>query len=180
MPDEIRDTHNVSELRRGFGWTRIMNPYTATEAERRTVKEIMLKLADLKNYCRYFENKRRSLFEMAGIEPGRITFANTEKVTELMSLPLSEEDRIGLYSYIDASTKIMAMEMGMEGMPDGQYREIACERYYGRHSYREIMEKYGVSRDTVRRAVIRVNNYLAEYVNWYNDLAGKVRDALKL
>lgn len=179
MSDEMNNTQNESQLRRGFGWKRIKNPYTATDAERRAVKETMLKLADLRNYCQYFENKRRSIFEMAGIKPGEVTFINAEKIKELMSLPLTEEDKKGLYSYFDASTKIMAMEMGMEGMPDGQYREIAYDRYYGRHTYNEIMEKYGVSHDTVRRAVIRANNYLAEYVRWYDDLAKKMLEMLK-
>jgi hypothetical protein len=180
MSDELNITQNESQLRRGFGWKRIKNSHAATDAERREVKKIMFKLSDLKNYCKYFENKRHSIFEMAEIKPGEITFLNAEKVKELLSLPLSEDDKKGLYSYFDASTKIMAMEMGMEGLPDGQYREIACDRYYSRRTYNEIMEKYDVSHATVRRAMIRTNNYLAEYVNWYNGLEEKMREIMKM
>lgn len=178
MSDKSNIAQNEPQSRRGFGWKRISNPYTATDEERRAVKEIMHELPDLKNYCRYFENKRRSLFEMAEIKPGEITFLDTEKVKELLSLPLSEDDKKGLYSYFDASTKIMAMEMGMEGLPDGQYREIAYDRYYGRKSYNEIMKKRNVSHDTVRRAVIRTNNYLAEYVRWYRSLAESIQEIM--
>lgn len=117
---------------------------------------------------------------MAQIKPGEITFLNTEKVKELMSLPLSEDDKNGLFAYFDACTKIMVIKIGMERLPEGQYREIAHDRYYGRLSYNEIMEKYGVSHDTVRRAVNRTNDYLAEYVKWYKDLTEQMKKAISI
>lgn len=176
MSEILINTQADGSVRCGFGWKRIKKPSGATKDELWMLKRMVCDLPDLKNYCKYFENKRRTLFEMAGIRPGEITFLNIETVKKLLSLPLSEGDKKGLYAYFDASTKIMAIEMGMEDLPNGQYREIAYDRYYGRMSYDEIMRKYGVSINTVWRAINRTSEYLAEYVRWYKDLATQVQN----
>lgn len=171
--------HTDGALKRGFGW-RHMGRCTVTKEDSRMIKAIMRELSEIKTYCRYFENKRGSIFKMAGITPGEITFLDMEKVKELLALPMAEDDKKGLYAYFDARTKIMLMAIGMERLPKGQYRKIAQDRYYMRLSYREIMDKYGVSHDTVRRAMARTNQCLAEYVRWYNELAGRAKQEIGL
>lgn len=163
-----------TQNRPGFGWKRIKNTYVGNNEDRRVLREILRDVPMLKDYCRYFEATRKSIFIMAEINPGEITFLNTEKVRDLMELPLGGDDRQKLYNYFDASTKLMVLEIGMEGLPEGQYREIAYDRYYGRLSYAEIMEKHSVTHKTVQRALRKVCDYLMEYGRWYLNLADKV------
>lgn len=165
-------------LKPGFGWVR-MGAVQKDEEALRLLKEIIKKYPDLKEYCRFFEKSRRSILEMAGAADCRITFLEAGKVAGLLRLPLVEEDRAALRNYLTAATQAMALEMGMEGLPEGLYREIAYDRYFGRMGCREVMEKYGVSRDTVRRAGVKVNGWLAEYARWYMELAEKVEKGLE-
>lgn len=115
---------------------------------------------------------------MAEIEEGEITFLNVGKIKELMGLPMSEEDKKALFAYFDASTQIMVLETGMEGLPEGQYREIAYDRYFERMSYKEIMQKHSVNKKTVQRALGKTKAYLLTYSRWYLDLAGKVKESI--
>ncbi len=116
---------------------------------------------------------------MAGAADCGVTFLEAEKAAELLRLPLVEGDRTALRNYLAAATQAMAFEMGMEGLPEGLYREIAYDRYFERMGCREVMEKYGVSRDTVRRAGVKVNGWLTEYARWYMQLAEKVEKELE-
>lgn len=63
----------------------------------------------------------------------------------------------------------------MEGLPDGMYREIAHDRYFGRMTYKQIMEKHSVNHQTVKRALRRASEYLTRYARWYLELKGLVR-----
>ena len=110
---------------------------------------------------------------MAGLEGEDTTFLNAEKLKELLALPINEDDKRKLYAYFDANTKIMALEMGMEGLPEGRYKEIAFDKYFKKLTYIQLMEKHGVSRETVHRALNRANSYLLRYVKWYLGLLPK-------
>lgn len=165
-------------LKPGFGWLRT-GAVQKDEKALRLLKEIIKKYPDLKEYCRFFEKSRRSILEMAGAADCGVTFLEAEKAAELLRLPLVGEDRTALRNYLAAATQAMAFEMGMEGLPEGLYREIAYDRYFERMGCREVMEKYGVSRDTVRRAGIKVNGWLTEYARWYMELAEKVEKELE-
>lgn len=162
----------------GFGWVR-MGAVQKDEEALRLLKEMIKKYPDLKEYCCFFEKSRRSILEMAGAADCRITFLETAKAAVLLRLPLVEGDRAALRNYLRAATQVMALEMGMEGLLEGLYREIAYDRYFGRKGCREVMEKYGVSRDTVRRAAVKVNGWLAEYARWYMELAEKAEKGLE-
>ena len=116
-------------VKRGFGWKRMGDVHKADAECVSTLKGLIRKLPELREYCRYFEARRKSLLTMAEIEEGEITFLNVEKIKELMGLPMSEEDKKALFAYFDASTQIMVLETGMGGLPEGQYREIAYDRY---------------------------------------------------
>ena len=157
--------------KRGFGWKRIHQVSEGTKEEQVLLKNILHDYQDLKHYCQFFETKRRSIIIMAGLEEENTTFLNTEKLHELMKLSLNEDDKRMLFAYFDACTKIMIVDVGMEGLPDGMYREIAFDRYFGGLSYKQLMEKYKVNHKTVQRGLTRVRNYLAEYVRWYMELA---------
>lgn len=169
MDRRQKDTQKES-LKRGFGWSRFSNKAGSSEEEKRVLKSIIHDYPDLKNYCRFFETKRRSIFVMAGLEGEDTTFLNAEKLKELLALPINEDDKRKLYAYFDASTKILTLEMGMEGLPDGMYREIAHDRYFGRMTYKQIMEKYGVNHKTVQRALQKVTGHLVKYARWYLEL----------
>ena len=132
-------------VKRGFGWKRMGDVHKADAECAIMLKEIIRRLPELREYCRYFESRRKSLLTMAEIEEGEITFLNVGKIKELMGLPMSEEDKKALFAYFDASTQIMVLETGMEGLPEGQYREIAYDRYFERMSYQEIMQKHSVN-----------------------------------
>lgn len=165
-------------VKRGFGWKRMGDIHKADAECVSTLKGLIRKLPELREYCRYFEARRKSLLTMAEIEEGEITFLNVEKIKELMGLPMSEEDKKALFAYFDASTQIMVLETGMEGLPEGQYREIAYDRYFERMSYKEIMQKHSVNKKTVQRALGKTKAYLLTYSRWYLDLAGKVKESI--
>lgn len=137
-------------VKRGFGWKRMGDVHKADAECAIMLKEIIRRLPELREYCRYFESRRKSLLTMAEIEEGEITFLNVGKIKELMGLPMSEEDKKALFAYFDASTQIMVLETGMEGLPEGQYREIAYDRYFERMSYQEIMQKHSVNKKLSR------------------------------
>ena len=164
-------------VKRGFGWKRMGDVHKADAECAIMLKEIIRRLPELREYCRYFESRRKSLLTMAEIE-GEITFLNVGKIKELMGLPMSEEDKKALFAYFDASTQIMVLETGMEGLPEGQYREIAYDRYFERMSYQEIMQKHSVNKKTVQRALGKTKAYLLTYSRWYLDLAGKVKESI--
>ena len=149
--DRQQENTQVKHLKRGFGWSRFSNISEGSDEEKRVLKSLIHDYPDLKNYCRFFETKRRSIIVMAGFEGEDTTFLNAEKLKELLALPINEDDKRKLYAYFDASTKIMALEMGMEGLPEGMYREIAYDRHYGRMSYKQIMEKYHVNHKRIQR-----------------------------
>lgn len=163
---------NKTGIRRGFGWKRSPNIAKPGEKEIRLLKYIEHRYPEMKKYCRMFETKRKSIFVMAKLAKGT-TFRNPEKVRELMGLPLAEQDKGALYAYFDIGTKLMVFETGMEALPEGMYREIAHGRYYGRRSYQELMETYGVDHKTIQRALRRTNEFLAESVKTYFQLAEK-------
>ena len=167
------------QLRRGFGWKRIVNSGTASNEEYQVLKGIIHDYPDLKDYCRFFENKRRSIIAMARLEETDATFLNGEKLRGLLLLPLDDGDKKMLFAYFDARTKVMALEIGMEGLPEGMYREIAYDRYFGRLSYKDIMKKYEVNHKTVQRALKRASDYLVTYAKWYLDLSFDVKDCLE-
>lgn len=81
------------QLRRGFGWKRIVNSGTASNEEYQVLKGIIHDYPDLKDYCRFFENKRRSIIAMARLEETDATFLNGEKLRGLLLLPLDEGDK---------------------------------------------------------------------------------------
>ena len=170
-----RQQHNTQakNLKRGFGWNRFSDISDASDEEKRVLKSIIHDYPDLKNYCRFFEARRRSIIVMAGLEGEDTTFLNAEKLKELLALPINEDDKRKLYAYFDANTKIMALEMGMEGLPEGRYKEIAFDKYFKKLTYIQLMEKHGVSRETVHRALNRANSYLLRYVKWYLGLLPK-------
>lgn len=168
-----------THVKRGFGWKRVGNVCRDDTECISILKAIIRDFQELKDYCRHFETKRKSLFMMAEIRAGT-TFWDSGKVKELMGLALSEDDKKALFVYFDASTRIMVLETGMGKLPEGQYREIAFDRYFGRMSYKEIMAKHGVSQKTVQRALRRTNEYLLAYVGWYLDMAEKVNGAAGL
>ena len=56
------------QLRRGFGWKRIINTGEASKEVYQVLKRIIHDYPDLKDYCRIFENKRRSIITMARLE----------------------------------------------------------------------------------------------------------------
>ena len=165
--DRQQENAQARYLKRGFGWKRFSNISEGSDEEKRMLKSIIHDYPDLKNYCRFFETKRRSIIVMAGLEGEDTTFLNTEKLKDLLALPMNEDDKRKLYAYFDASTKIMALELGMEGLPDGRYKGIVQDKYFKRLSYIQLMEKYGVSRETVHRALKRANGYLLRYARWY-------------
>ena len=168
--DRQQENTQVKHLKRGFGWSRFSNISEGSDEENRVLKSLIHDYPDLKNYCRFFETKRRSIIVMAGFEGEDTTFLNAEKLKELLALPINEDDKRKLYAYFDASTKIMALEMGMEGLPEGMYREIAYDRHYGRMSYKQIMEKYDVNHKTIQRALQKAAGYLIRYARWYLEL----------
>lgn len=166
-------------VKRGFGWKRVGNVCRADTECMNILKETIREYQELKDYCRHFETKRKSLFMMGKIRAGA-TFLDNGKVKELMGLPLSADDKKALFVYFDASTRIMVLETGMGNLPEGQYREIAFDRYLGRMTYKEIMAKHGVNQKTVQRALRRTNEYLLVYARWYLDMAGKRNEAAGL
>ena len=170
MTEKVMNTEK-DPVKRGFGWKRIQQAPEGTREERILLKNILHDYQDLKQYCQFFETKRRSIIIMAGLEKENTTFLNAEKFHELMELSLNEDDKRMLFTYFDACTKIMIVDIGMEGFPDGMYREIAFDRYFGGLSYKQLMEKYQVNHKTVQRGLTRVRNYLIEYVRWYVELA---------
>ena len=171
--DRQQENAQARYLKRGFGWKRFSNISEGSDEEKRMLKNIIHDYPDLKNYCRFFETKRRSIIVTAGLEGEDTTFLNTEKLKELLALPMNEDDKRKLYAYFDASTKIMALEHGMEGLPDGRYKEIVQDKYFKRVTYIQLMGKYGVSGETVHRALERANGYLPRYARWYLELLPK-------
>ena len=167
------------QLRRGFGWKRIINTGEASKEVYQVLKRIIHDYPDLKDYCRIFENKRRSIITMARLEETDATFLNGEKLRDLLLLPLDDGDKKMLFAYFDARTKVMALEIGMEGLPEGIYREIVYDRYFGRLSYKDIMKKYEVNHKTVQRALKRARDYLVTYAKWYLDLSFGLKDCLE-
>ena len=103
---------------------------------------------------------------MAGFEGEDTTFLNAEKLKELLALPINEDDKRKLYAYFDANTKIMALEMGMEGLPEGRYKEIAFDKYFKKLTYIQLMEKH----KTIQRALQKAAGYLIRYARWYLEL----------
>lgn len=158
--------------------TQTENSKAVTDEERRALKTILKGLPDLINYCRYFESRRKSLFDMAQIQAGTLTFFNMEKVIELLALPLSTDDKRSLYAYFDASTKIKMVELGVEVLKEGLYRDIVYDRYFRGMSYKELVEKYGVNHKYVQRVVQKSYDYFAEYYRWYLKLAEKIQMSL--
>ncbi|HIR70967.1 MAG TPA: hypothetical protein IAA55_06780, partial [Candidatus Pullilachnospira gallistercoris] len=96
------------QLRRGFGWKRIINSGKASNEEYQVLKGIIHDYPDLKDYCRFFENKRRSIIAMAKLKETDATFLNVKKLQGLMALPLDDGDKKMLFAYFDARTKVMA------------------------------------------------------------------------
>ena len=87
--DRQQENTQVKHLKRGFGWSRFSNISEGSDEEKRVLKSLIHDYPDLKNYCRFFETKRRSIIVMAGFEGEDTTFLNAEKLKELLALPIN-------------------------------------------------------------------------------------------
>ena len=103
--DRQQENAQARYLKRGFGWKRFSNISEGSDEEKRMLKSIIHDYPDLKNYCRFFETKRRSIIVMAELEGEDTTFLNTEKLQELLALPMNEDDKRKLYAYFDAAPR---------------------------------------------------------------------------
>lgn len=166
-------------VKRGFGWKRMGDVHKADAECAIMLKEINPKAAGTKGILPLFwEQEKKPAYYGRDWGGGDYLPEWMGKIKELMGLPMSEEDKKALFAYFDASTQIMVLETGMEGLPEGQYREIAYDRYFERMSYQEIMQKHSVNKKTVQRALGKTKAYLLTYSRWYLDLAGKVKESI--
>lgn len=158
----------------GFGWKRIYGSYEGNDEDYRVLKRIIHDYPNLKWYRRKFEKDYKFLIDLAELEGADVTFVNSERLNELLALPIAEVDKKKLYAYFRANTKVMVLEIGMESLPEGLYREVAYDKYFGRMTYQQIMEKYDVNHKRVQRALKKARQLLAKYARWYLDLAKEI------
>ena len=88
-----------------------------------------------------------------------------------MKLPTGEKN--ALLRYFEDREIVFLLESGMATVPEGRHKDIADDKIFNRLNNQQIMEKYDLCYETVRRVMREIitllSCYLDTYLSWKSE-----------
>ena len=128
------------------------------------LKTIIRDYPKLKENIEVYETMRKSILAYIRADSVQAQLLGFERYYDLN---LAEGDKRALQSYFDAKEKVYLLEEGMKTVPEGRRKKIATDRILQGLSRKQLMQKYEIGYNTVRRAEDEAKQYIGIYINKY-------------
>lgn len=114
------------------------------------VERAIASYAEMKQFCRRFEQEQEGLIKAAGIHP-ELFRAECYPSAKMLIVPdVTEADAPALEEYLGVKETVYLLEHGIMKL-DGRTREIAEDLFINNLSWESVIEKRNISRMTVSR-----------------------------